>query len=41
MDIPETVKCPQCLGTGKGADGKPCDLCNGTGQVPVEEVPAE
>ena len=29
--IKEDIKCPQCNGTGKDSDKKPCKPCKGTG----------
>jgi RecJ-like exonuclease len=37
--IPPTTKCPRCHGTGQRADGSICDLCDGTGEIPVHEEP--
>lgn len=30
---PKIFKCPNCGGSGKDKDGKPCKRCNGTGKV--------
>lgn len=38
MDETSTV-CPQCHGSGKRG-GETCDLCKGTGRIPVYQEPA-
>jgi hypothetical protein len=29
----EIQRCPECEGSGKDKDGKPCQRCSGTGEI--------
>jgi DnaJ-class molecular chaperone len=40
-EIPSFTKCPLCHGEGVRDDGSQCVECEGTGQIPVDQVPPD
>ena len=40
-EIPDLITCPFCHGEGVRTDGSQCSECDGTGQIPVEQVPPD
>jgi len=38
MTVTRLIKCPTCIGIGYCAEGAKCSTCEGTGEVPNNEV---
>jgi len=38
MTVTRLIKCPTCIGMGYCADGDKCSTCEGTGEVPNNEL---
>jgi RecJ-like exonuclease len=35
-DVPQSMPCPFCHGSGRRSDGSQCDHCGGTGTMPSQ-----
>ncbi|MCU1284137.1 MAG: hypothetical protein JWO13_487 [Acidobacteriales bacterium] len=38
MALTRLIKCPTCIGIGYCGEGDKCTTCEGTGEVPCDEV---
>jgi hypothetical protein len=38
MPLTRLIKCPTCIGIGYCSPGEKCSTCEGTGEVPSDEV---
>ena len=41
MAVYKMIKCPTCIGLGYCTEGDKCDTCEGTGEIPSDELVAE